>query len=323
MATKSTLAAKPTSKTQEPIWIKSPKTGEATMQLADGKIATLEEAQKFVFWPSIRLRIHFGGWYRYYRSSWQKAVAAFTVKFIKFADFTWVHQETDPISHWIASVLRPTAFNRATVTKWIQRNIFRSHPENPMLLLRTGDKYSVIYEKSLLLYHDRVEFYLPPTTENVQFLEKLLDELVKNELADKVSFQYADISYGLAGWLYPFTQFTKNIKKMYEPEKDSPIFGSSWLVWIGDLWLATPKHQKHLEILQNQSLYTLEEKYGFKRITTTRPSSYEDVKSAESAKRLTEGLKTVIKKMAALDWRLLEPIIEREEKALLKKLKKS
>lgn len=303
-----------------PLWVKS-KTGQPLIQCADGTFAKTEEAQKLVFWPSIRLRIQFGGWYRYYHSDWQKKVAAFVFQRTKLARFSWIHQETDPISHWTAAVLRPLRFNQAVVKKWVLKNIFKTHPEDPLLLLRTGDQFSVHYNEGLLIFPDRVELYLPPTEKNVKLLEKMLDDIIKKDLAAKISFQFADISYGLCGWLYPFTQFSKNILFMSNPEKNSPIYGANWRLYVGDLWRATPKHSKILEILQKNS-YKLEEEKNFMRITVPRPSSFEDTKGAESARKLREDFTVIIKKMASLDGKMLQPIIEKEEKVLIAKLKK-
>ncbi len=249
---------------KEPIWVKSKETAETQIQLPDGNIAPSETIQQFIFWPSVRLSIHFGGAYRNYRSNWRKNAVAFISKLIDLAEFSWTHQETIPGSHWTAAVFRPKAFDNESVQKWLSSNIFHDYPDDPMMLLRTGSKFGVYYDTGLLIYHNRVEFYFPPAKENVSFIEKKLDELVKNDLAGKIPFEYAGISYGLSGWALDFTKLRikKNIRKMMDPEKDSAIFGSKWLLWTGDLW-NTPKHHEILEIFKKNPLYKIEDREGF------------------------------------------------------------
>ncbi len=308
---------------KKPVWIKSQKTGETQIQLLNGQIAVMEELQQLVFWPSVRLRISFGGGYREYKTHWRKQVSDFVCKLTNLAKFSWMHQETIPGSHWTAAVLRPIPFDKISVEKLITKNIFHAYPEDPIMLLRTGDKFDVHYESGLLIYHDKIEFYLPPTQKNVQFLEKLADDLVKNKLMGKISFQYADLSYGLTGWTYDFTKLkiTKNFTKIVYPEKNSPIFGSRWLVWIGDLWQATEKHRKILEIFRNNPIYKIEKHNNLEKITTTQPSSHEDTKHSKSAKKLSEDLNNAIKKLSNLDFRLLQPVIDRDMKTLVRKLR--
>jgi hypothetical protein len=307
---------------KEPAWVRSKETAETQIQLPDGNIVPLETIQQSIFWPGVRLSINFGGAYRDYRSTWRKNAAAFIFKLTELVKFSWIHQETIPGSHWTAAVFRPKAFDNESVQKWLSSNIFHDYPDDPLMLLRTGSKFGVYYDTGLLISHNRVEFYLPPTKENVHFLEKTLEDLVRNELSGKIPFEYADISYGLSGWMLDFTnlRIKKNYRRMKDPEKDSCIFGSKWFLWTGDRW-NTPKHYEILEIFKKNPLYKIEVRNGLQRITTDRPASHEDLKGAQSAQKLTEDLKTVIKKMITLDERLLQPIIDQELKTLNRTLK--
>ena len=69
------------------VWIKSKKTGGAAIQFPDGSIASADKVKDLIFWRSVRLLICFGGWYRHYKSEWQKQVAAFVSKLTSLEKF--------------------------------------------------------------------------------------------------------------------------------------------------------------------------------------------------------------------------------------------
>lgn len=311
------------------IWVKSKRKYyegilPPEIQFTDKTIAKSRELENLIFWPSIRLRIQFGGWRRYFNSPWQSRVVAFTKNLLndlKIINFSWINHDVG--SHSTVSILRPIPYRKSEAEKLISRTIFNNSPsgEDPIVLLRTGDKEKVYYDSGLLIEYDKIELHLSPTGENIKFLENLVEDLVKNKLLGKVSFQYADVSYGISGWKWSFTQYAKNFAKMNQPENSSPVFGSSWILWVGDLWTKTPKHLKILEILKKNPSCKVEEKNGLRRISTNMPKSYKDNKDVH-AKKIKDDLNTVTKKMSNLEQKMLEPIIEKENNALMYRLKK-
>lgn len=296
----------------EPTWMKHARVQELEfrvklhIRMPDGSVADDDKAASLAMWPSVRLRMVFDplfGWYRSRDTPWHKAAIATAMKLAALAKPAWMLENiTD---RWNVPVLDPVAFSKEKAEALVTRTVFLDGDgHTPWTELRSGDAFSVQYERSLVVRHDSVTLHLPPTEQNAALLEETLDQLVGG-----VSFAYAGVGYGYAGWssVLAIDRGVKTMTrlehyrrtKLDKLESTSATMGADWLLWIGDRWREPPQRVRAVAPLLEGAARTVEQKGGLTRITVPRPASLDDADGAKAAKAMAADLANVIKKLHA------------------------
>jgi hypothetical protein len=301
----------------EPVWVKPMTTPRVQIQLPDGSIATQKVADDLAVWPSARLRIVFGegiNWYGKAGTDWHKQAIAMALKLASLAKPAWIVH--DVIDRWDVPALKPVSFAKAEAEKLLGRTLFRKDMPDPWTEMRTGDERGVRYDRSLLALREAVELHLPPTPENVDLLERTLDDL-----DGSIPFAWAGVGYGLSGWSSDLA-LTKDKRKVTPVrgsqirllEDKSAVLGADWLVVIGGLWHVSPSHTRIVEELAKGPSRAVEQGGSLTRISVPRPESVDDAKGAKAAKKLAQDLKAAAKKIRAVEDRALLRKLDRKEK---------
>jgi hypothetical protein len=148
---------------------------------------------------------------------------------------------------------------------------------------------------SLLVLNSSVQLFLLPTAENAALLEEKLDSL-----AGRVSFAWAGVGYGLAGWA---SSLALGAGLPGELERVWPAMDADWRVWIGDRWRNSPEQTRILDAAPHGPSCDIEQKGSVLRISVPRPASPEDIKGAKDARTLMASLNGIAKKINALERR--------------------
>jgi hypothetical protein len=304
----------------EPTWIKHGPLREMQARvkvgiaMPDGSVADDPRAAQLSLWPSVRLRMvfdpHYGG--RDSRDTpWHKAAIAAAMRLGELAKPTWMVENI--ADKWGVPVLKPTAFSKEKAKALAARTLFLDgEGHTPWTVLRSGGALSVQYDASVVILDESVTLHLPPTGENASLLEKTLDELVQG-----VSFAYAGVGYGLAGWASALTvdrgsSIAGSARlepyrrgKIEKIEATSPAMGADWLLWVGDRWRQTPQKDRAVAPLLAGAGRAIEQRGALARVSVRRPASPDDAAGAEAAKALAADLHKVQKKLKDLQTREL------------------
>lgn len=304
MASTKKTKATPSREADEPMWgsesglvkIKGAGAQKVTklhIELPDGSIAPKKAASELVVWPAARLRVIFDAyhlWWGSHGTRWHDAAVSAAMDLAALVSPSWILHDT--IDRWDDPVLKPEPFSKKTAVKHASKTLFATKPPMPWTVLRDGAARGVRYQSSLLVLNGSVQVFLPPTPENVVLLEKTLDSL-----AGRVSFAWAGVGYGLAGWASSLALGGPVPAKL---EQKRPALDADWLVWLGDRWRETPAKEALVAPLEQGTGRGIERKGALTRISVRRPGSSEDAKGAAPAKALSVDLGRVAAKINAL-----------------------
>ena len=303
----------------EPTWGKSTvlikgggmapqKATQIHVEMPDGTVASQKAADNVVIWPSVRLRIVFG-----HSESWhgkageeqrEKAIRG-SMKVAEIAKPSFINQ--DVIGRADIPVLKPTPYKKVDAQKLVERTLFveQRGTGTAWVVMRTGGALDVRYDASVVVFDDSVQLHLPATTENVERLEKALDELV-----DDLPFAWAGVGYGWGGWASALALLQSTMKVrpiqgvgLKTLEQRAPSAGLDWLVWIGDVLRETPAQASVVDRLGSGTSRMVTRRGERMRISLPRPASPEDAKGRKSAEELAADLGEVLKKIRDLQTR--------------------
>jgi hypothetical protein len=264
------------------------------VQMPDGNVASTKTAQEVAVWPAVRLRVVFDAfslWWGAQRTPWHKAAVSAAIDLARLVSPKWIVQ--DNIDRLDEPVLKPEPFSRSAAARHVARTLFATRPLTPWTVLRSGGALSVRYDASVLVLKSSVQVFLPPTAANVALLEKVLDRL-----PHRLTFAWAGVGFGLAGWASSVSLDAPSPGKL---EKKKPAMDADWVVLIGDRWRASPAQEALLVPLEcDEAARKVERRGSFVRISVPRPASPDDARAGRPARKLASDLAEVARKMQDL-----------------------